>query len=101
MKKKTGPCNCRIKATCPLDNKCLTENVIYETTVKSKNEEKKNIGSTGGFFLNIWYNHMSYIKNIDNTGTELSICIWKLKEDKIGYDINWNILHKIDNNKNV
>ena len=44
---------------------------------------------------------MSGIKKIDNTGTELSQYIWKLKEDKIGYDINWKILHKIGNNKNV
>ena len=49
MKKKTTPCNCRVKATCPLDNKCLTKNVIYEATITSKNEENKYIESTGGF----------------------------------------------------
>ena len=44
---------------------------------------------------------MSGIENIDNTGTELSKYIWKFKEDKIVYNINWKILHKVGNNKNV
>ena len=44
---------------------------------------------------------MSDIKDIHNTGTELSKYIWKLKENKIGYDINWKILHQIGNIKNV
>ena len=43
LKKKTTPCNCRVKATCLLGNKCLTENVIYEATLTSKNEEKIDI----------------------------------------------------------
>ena len=44
---------------------------------------------------------MSDIKNIHNTGTELSKYIWKLKEDNIVYNINWKILHKIGKNINV
>ena len=44
---------------------------------------------------------MSDIKNIENNGTELSKYIWKLKDDKIVYNIKWKILHKIGKNKNV
>ena len=71
-----------------LDNKGLTENVKYETTIKSKNEEKKCIGSTGGSFKSTWYNHVSDLNNINKTGTELLKYIWKLKRNKIGYDIS-------------
>ena len=52
-------------------------------------------------FKNRYYNHMSDIKNIENNGTELSKYIWKLKEDKIVYNIKWKVLHKIGKNKNV
>ena len=41
-------CNCRDKSQCPLENKCLTNNVIYKATVTTKNETKQYIGSTGG-----------------------------------------------------
>ena len=32
-------CNCRVREQCPLDNKCLSDNVIYEGTVVSHPEE--------------------------------------------------------------
>ena len=41
--KKTTTLNVRTKNMCPLDNKRLIENVIYETTVISKNEEKNTL----------------------------------------------------------
>ena len=96
--KNTVTCNCR-KNKCPLDHKCLTENVIYEAKIRSKNEEKRYIGSTGGIFKSRWYNHMSDIRNSNNTGTELSKYIWNLKEKNITFSINWKILHKIGRNK--
>ena len=95
---KTVTCNCR-KTTCPLDHKCLTENVIYEAKIRSKNEEKRYIGSMGGIFKSRWYNHMSDIRNSNNTGTELSKYVWKLKEKNVEFDIDWKILHKIGGNK--
>ena len=29
-------CNCRDKLTCPVDNKCLTSNVVYKATVNTE-----------------------------------------------------------------
>ena len=29
-------CNCRVRNECPLDNKCLTPNVVYEAKVSSE-----------------------------------------------------------------
>ena len=40
-------CNCRTKNKCPLNKKCLVENVIYKT-IRSENKKKL-------FGLNGWY----------------------------------------------
>ena len=43
-------CNCQIKNKCPLNKKCLVENVIYKATISSAKESKNYLGSTGGTF---------------------------------------------------
>ena len=43
-------CNCRSQDSCPINNKCLHENLIYKTTITIQNEVKEYIGSTGGPF---------------------------------------------------
>ena len=40
-------CSCRTKNKCPLNNKCLVENVIYKTTIK---RNKKPFGLDGWDF---------------------------------------------------
>ena len=32
-------CNCRTKNKCPLNSKCLVENVIYKATIRLENEK--------------------------------------------------------------
>ena len=44
-------CNCQTKNKYPLKNKCLVENVVYKATIRSENETKNYLGSTGGTFL--------------------------------------------------
>ena len=40
-------CNCRNQDTCPLKGgNCRTESVIYEATVRTKNDSKRYIGLT-------------------------------------------------------
>ena len=39
-------CNCRDKLKCPLANKCLSENIIYEARVVTTNNLFRYIGST-------------------------------------------------------
>ena len=39
-------CNCRVKSTCPLPNKCLYTNTIYKSTVKTNNSVKQYISAT-------------------------------------------------------
>ena len=43
-------CNCRDKDFCPLNGKCLQENVVYKATITTQNESKEYFGSTGGPF---------------------------------------------------
>ena len=33
-------CNCRVQNECPLDNKCLTPNIVYEAHVSNKTNNK-------------------------------------------------------------
>ena len=43
-------CNCRIKVNCPLGNKCLSDNIVYEARVSVGNKKFSYIGSTGTVF---------------------------------------------------
>ena len=44
--------NCRVKETCPLDNKCQTSSLIYQATVTQhdNNKDETYIGLTGNTF---------------------------------------------------
>ena len=39
-------CNCRVKRQCPLENKCLTPNIVYEPTITNNfnDDQKKYLG---------------------------------------------------------
>ena len=40
-------CNCQIKENCPMNNECMTTNIIYEATLTSPNKNnttKKYVG---------------------------------------------------------
>ena len=56
-------CNCRNKDSCPLNSKCLQENVAYKATISTLNQIEEYIGSTGGLFKKRWYAHISDIRN--------------------------------------
>ena len=91
----TPTCNCRSKNSCPLNNKCLIENVIYKATVISNKETMEYIGSTANTFKSRWYNHNHSFNTYKENSTELAKYIWFLKNNNIKYDIKWNIIHHI------
>ena len=64
-------CNFRTKNKCPINIKCLV--FTYKATIRSENKTKNYLGSTGGTFKKIWYNHISDFENCKDNGTE----IWK------------------------
>ena len=61
--KEISTCNCRDKDSCPLNGKCLQENVVYKATITTQNESKECIRSTEGTFKKRWYTNISDIKN--------------------------------------
>ena len=56
-------CNCRKKENCPLDNKCLTPNIIYEAQISNTNDEhKKFLGAAETSFKEIYNKHTRNFK---------------------------------------
>ena len=98
VNKKHNPtlskCNCNKKNVCPLEGKCEISSVIYQAEVISDNKDTKiYIGLTENAFKIRMANHKQSFNNrgIANS-TELSKCIWKLKDGNNAYDIKWSIL---------
>ena len=94
-------CNCRIREDCPLQNQCLTPNIIYRAGVycKANKDHKFYFGLAQTPFKerfqnrNKDFNHEQYIKS-----TELSKYkyIWPLKDAGTPYIINWSIVAKVN-----
>ena len=98
-KKETGKsCNCRKGNDCPLDGKCLVDNVIYQATVTTESGNKESyIGLTSNSFKQRWTQHKSSFKNKEKKGeTALSQHIWQLKEKKVKHEIKWKTLTKAE-----
>ena len=98
-KKNQNPktCNCPKKRAklCPFENKCTT-NGVYRAEVTSNPgsvEEKimKYIGSTSRGFKTRKGEHELDIGSKGRAGTTLSKYVWKLKDEKIPFNITWNI----------
>ena len=91
----TRSCNCRIKASCPLDGNCQQKNVIYRCNVKSSNQdtEANYIGLTENSFKDRYYKHQHSFKHASKINTtELSKLVWKLKEEGKEIEMNWSIV---------
>ena len=58
-------CNCRKKENCPLGNKCLTPNNIYEAQISNNTDDefKKYLGATETSFKERNSNHTRYFKH--------------------------------------
>ena len=51
-------CNCRNRDECPLDNKCLTANIVYKTVVSAPGKpDKKYFGIAKTSFKERFRNH--------------------------------------------
>ena len=91
-------CNYIKKDFCPLDNLCLTSNIVYEATVKSNyptNTPKHYIGICEGTFKNRFSNHKkSFNHQRYENETELSKEVWKLKSKNEEPTVTWKIKKK-------
>ena len=85
-------CNCRNKASCPMQGKCLEQSVIYQATVKCRdnNECATYVGLMENEFKTCYRNHTASFRNkASKNSTELSKYVWSLKDNNIDFVIKW------------
>ena len=90
-------CNYRVQNSCPVANKCLLKNVIYQAIVKRQDNQKVEsyIGLTSTSFKERWSTHKSSFKLQSHANdTKLSAYIWKLKREGVNFDLSWKIVSK-------
>ena len=87
-------CNCRKKAECPLEGKCLQDHVVYQATVRTQTTTESYVGLATNF-KERYRNHNTSFRNANRrNATELSKHIWTLKGANKPYRIKWKILKK-------
>ena len=89
-------CNCIRKHQCPLDRKCLANNVLYQTSITTSEENLKAkiyYGVSETAFKLRYANNKKTFNNIKyQTDTELSNEYWNIiSANKTSY-ISWEIL---------
>ena len=87
--------NCRIKNSCPLDNKCLTWQLVYQVDVTNNldDEYKFYLGLVETTFKERYTNHKSSFNNENSkNSTELSKYVWSLRENNKILSIKWKIV---------
>ena len=79
-KNQNRECSCPSTKTCPLNKKCLTNNLIYQATVTQPNKEVKTyIGQSSTDFKARLGTHRQTFSDLKVTQTSLSNHIWELK----------------------
>ena len=90
--KKT--CSCRKKSDCLLNQKCLSECLVYNAVVNTSTT-KNYFGTCEQSSKERYNNHTSSFKNRSRQkSTELSNYIWELKENRKNYTIDCLIAMK-------
>ena len=98
-------CNCKSKSSCPVDNKCCLNNVIYQAKVSTTEDDHKiYIGSTKRTFKSRYYEHKASFpkpsKNKPKNCTQLANHLWDLHKNNIKFSIEWKILESIKTSTN-
>ena len=96
--------NCRIKDHCPLDNNCLSSNIIYNAKIATDNDTigKNYIGLTEGSFKQRFTQHkLSFNNRKYASSTGLSRYIWRLKDNDEEYNIKWTVITKAPPYSNI
>ena len=89
-------CNCRQKDLCPVDQKCLSEGVVYQAEVTRDDGVKDSyVGLTERTFKDRWTKHKSSFRTRNpKNASGLSRYIWNLEDIGMGYKIDWRILSR-------
>ena len=85
----TPPCNCRVKASCSLKEKCI----MYKATLTSDDSTMHYIGSCETEFKARFYEHSQSFKyQRKSNATELSKAFWLDKTNGKRPQITWEIV---------
>ena len=88
-------CSCPKTKVCPLDNKCLSEEIIYQATVSSQNSEPKTyIGQCSTDFKARLGTHTQTFNNPNVSQTSISRYVHKLKNKNIEPTISWKLIDR-------
>ena len=90
-------CSCPSTKTCPLDGKCLTENLVYQATVNTPNSDPKTyIGLASTDFKKRLGVHREAFKDHTKTTiqTSLSRYVWDLKNQGSQPNITWKLIDR-------
>ena len=91
-------CNCLKKVNCPIEQECLTTNIVYKakiTSTNQNNQEKVYFGSCETTFKKRFSNHKKSfnLKEYKNE-TEKSNEIWRIKNSVHHQKVEWEIVKK-------
>ena len=91
-------CNCINKEKCPLQEKCLTNNIMYKATLTSNQDNYQHkiyYGITETKFKQRYAKHIKYFREEKHqSDTELSNELWSIKNNNYTPNIVWEILRK-------
>ena len=93
---ETRSCNCRNKDSCPLNNQCLTKNIVYEAKIETEDTIKFYRGLCSTTFkerLAVHNQHINHWKHRNKC--ELAKYAWELKSQNKDFNISWKILKKV------
>ena len=94
-------CNCRKKAECPLDAKCLQAKVVYQTTATTVTTTESYVGLASNL-KERYRNHNTFFWNTNRrNAVELSEHKWTLKDENKTFRIKWKVLKKCKPNNNT
>ena len=86
-------CNCHDKTKCPLQGKCLVDNLVYQATVKSDNSEESYVGlASTTFKLRLGNHKKSFNHATYRTDSSLSSHIWDIKDNGGEYELEWKLI---------
>ena len=78
---------------CPVDGKCLSESVIYRATLTEENGTINTyVGLTCNTFKTKWNAHNHSFNNSEAKQTTLSSYIHEIKQKKIEYNLQWDLV---------
>ncbi|KAL9987330.1 hypothetical protein ACROYT_G001617 [Oculina patagonica] len=94
-------CNCRKKDQCPLDGKCLSQNVVYQATVTTQTSSESYVGLASNF-KDRYRNHTASFRHESKRNeTELSKHVWTLQDTNKPFSIKWRIIKQCRPYNNV